>query len=127
MQPVEKRFENVFGIEGMNIILIRAGQNRIEVDDEIRIKAVLELPGINGEILESLRFMYRIEVFEEPLITTWGNQLKSGSRYKSDIFSSEHWKTAFDNAEYYAFQEAKRLKDAVDARNQALIDAEKDE
>lgn len=127
MQPTEKKFENVFGIEGMNIVLTRKGQNEISDNDEVVVTSTLELPCEKGYILNAMRFFDRVEMYGENLRETWGNQKSNECRYHTSTHKASTWKTAFENAEHYAFQEAGNLKRAIDVRNQALIDAEKDE
>lgn len=126
MQPTEKRFENVYEIDGMNIILTRNGQNYIGENDEVVVKTTLELPGKTGYLNPELRFLQRVKIFGESLIPTWGNELKTGVRYATSTHKAITWQDAFNNAEKYAFHEALCLKKAISARNQALLDAEKE-
>ncbi len=135
MQPNKKEFENVLGIAGVKITIERAGQQQMSVGDMVIVKGTICLPSngsgnesfTSGSLLDSLRFGDRVKIFGHGLNVKWGSyDHKTKDMYDSRTWQATTWKEAFEEIEKECFGEVQKLRNALDARQKALEDAEKE-
>ena len=106
--------------------LVPAGQAPAHKSDLVRVKAYVHLPtGKNtSQLPEDLVFGPRVFCCGEDLNRIWGHwDAKRKSRYRSKVFEGTTWKEAKAEAEAWARTEVNKLKTAIRARRQALVNA----
>jgi septin family protein len=130
MQPNKKEFENVLGIAGAKIVLERVGQQQMDNNDKVLVRGTIYLPTNgpgNGNLADNLRFGDRVKIFESRLSWNWGQYDEESGRMKeSRTWQATTWKEAFEEIEKECFGEVQKLRNALDARQKALEDAEKE-
>jgi predicted HNH restriction endonuclease len=129
MQPNKKEFENVLGIDGVDIAIERNGQQKHSEGDGIVVKGTIYLPANEGseKLADNLRFGERVQILEERLSHNWGTyDIESHKVIRTWKLSANTWKEAFEEMEKECFGEVQKLRNALDARQKALEDAEKE-
>ena len=109
------------------IEIVRDGQETPGKSNKVCAKATLFLPKSSGGsfLAEKIRFGKPVDVFGEYLQSAWGQVGEDKKpRYNYRIFAAETWEEAFNSAMDYARPELQKLLDALQNRNQALLDAE---
>lgn len=111
------------------IVVRRVGQRPIEESDEVVVHAELHLFADGaGDLPEEIRFQNRLYLFSSYMHSWWGiesNYKGKKTRMCAYRAYAKTWRAAMEEAEAHALSSAKMLLDALAARRQALIDAEK--
>jgi hypothetical protein len=107
------------------IAIERIGQNPPSIDNKVSVRATLSLPGDreNSLLLNQITFGCRLTIMGGQLSRHWGNA-REGDRLIGRNFSAATYAEAFRAAEEFLVSELQKLTDALEARHQALVDAE---
>lgn len=134
MKTTEIRKEvELLGVPSPAIIVAkRGGQRPIEEGDEIIVSAWIFLPRQDKHrwLHSSISFEKRLFIDKVPLSDeNWDfskgfPELDETHMKREKSFIATKWNAAFASAMEWAETEVKKLTDAVEARHQALIDAE---
>lgn len=112
------------------IILFRVGQEQPADGDGVVVNGKLQLPlqPQTCYLHNDICFGKRLEVGEELLTSTWGKlEEDAKNRQRNFNFTALTWKEAFQEALEFLETEIQKLLDALEARKQTLVDAEKEE
>ena len=107
--------------------IIREGQEFPRNGDQVQVIGKIFLPGVvQGYLIDSLCFGNRVSILNDCLgYGNWGKpHVDSLERYHSFFSKAPTWKEAFQSARKIITDEAVRLQTAIDAREQALTDAD---
>ncbi len=117
----------------VQITVTRTGQQSISMGDGVVVEATISLPADAdwpSDLTSELCFGTRLSLAGEQLRINWGfREELAGQMVKSvrKTFGAKTWRAAFKAAFAWAEGEVAPLVEAVAARAQALIDAEKEE
>ena len=131
MKKTQEIFSIALGDEiNAKISVSRLGQERPHVGDKVVVGLMIGLPIRKYPGLDpSLCFRDRVLVLGMPLTELWGRSLADFPGYRWNNVSIEvsatTWKKAFLFAQEKAVEIMKPLIDALEARKQALKNAEK--
>lgn len=111
------------------IHVCRDGQQEANISDDVMACVRLHLlTNECNQLPEEIRFGVRLYLFGDWMQSWWGDEGKYRDRevrsrtYKA---TGKTWSGVMNEADMYALNETQKLLDALAARRQALIDAEK--
>lgn len=111
------------------IVLSRLKQQDPKDGDEVIVRGELHLPTNQpgGYLHKEIQFNRRLEIADEKLSNDWGKFVdETKTRCGTYEFNSPTWKGAFAEASTFFEGEVQKLVDALEARKQALINAEEE-
>lgn len=111
------------------IHVFRDGQQEVSKSDEVIACVRLHLLADEYDQLpEEIRFGVRLYLFGGWMQSWWGDEGSFRSKKTKSMkyrVAGKTWSGVMNEADMYALNEAQKLLDALAARRQALIDAEK--